>query len=86
MERIRATGRLPLREEQNLRFDYGLTERQLRELFREARRSKDNTTRALIELLERRLEKGDWTKWCFEPASCRPSPLHASSRLGATFW
>jgi small subunit ribosomal protein S4 len=45
-----------LKEKQKLRFNYGLTERQMRKCFREAARSKLNTGTKLIELLERRLD------------------------------
>ncbi|HEX6243994.1 MAG TPA: 30S ribosomal protein S4 [Polyangiales bacterium] len=45
-----------LKEKQKLRLNYGLSEAQLRRLFREARRSKGNTGVKLLELLERRLD------------------------------
>jgi len=45
-----------LLEKQKLRLNYGLNERQMRRLFREAARSKTNTGTKLIELLERRLD------------------------------
>lgn len=45
-----------LAEKQKLRLNYGLNERQMRKLFREAVRSKTNTGTKLIELLERRLD------------------------------
>lgn len=45
-----------LAEKQKLRQNYGLNERQMRKLFREAARSKTNTGTKLIELLERRLD------------------------------
>jgi small subunit ribosomal protein S4 len=45
-----------LKEKQKLRHNYGLSEAQLRKLFREALRSKGNTGVKLIELLERRLD------------------------------
>lgn len=45
-----------LKEKQKLRMNYGLSEAQLRRLFREARRSKGNTGMKLLELLERRLD------------------------------
>ena len=45
-----------LQEKQKLRLNYGLNERQMRKLFREAVRSKTNTGTKLIELLERRLD------------------------------
>lgn len=54
---VRPSGyRVQLREKQKLRFNYGLTERQLRNVFLEARRSAHNTGSRLIELLERRLD------------------------------
>ncbi|TNE44825.1 MAG: 30S ribosomal protein S4 [Deltaproteobacteria bacterium] len=43
-------------EKQKLRFNYGLSERQLRRLFDEARRSKKATGEKLLELLESRLD------------------------------
>jgi small subunit ribosomal protein S4 len=45
-----------LSEKHKLRLNYGLAERQMRKLFREAARSKTNTGTKLIELLERRLD------------------------------
>jgi small subunit ribosomal protein S4 len=47
---------LRLREKQKLRFYYGLTERQFRNLFRRAARSTTNTGERLLEFLERRLD------------------------------
>lgn len=47
---------LRLREKQKVRFNYGLTEGQLRRLVVEATRSKANTAYMLIQLLERRLD------------------------------
>ena len=43
-------------EKQKLRFNYGVNERQLRNLFSEAKRSKMATGAKLAELLERRLD------------------------------
>lgn len=45
-----------LKEKQKLRLNYGLGERQFRRLMIEARRSKLETGKKLIELLERRLD------------------------------
>ncbi len=45
-----------LAEKQKLRFNYGLTERQFRRLFVEAKRSKKSTPDQLLEFLERRLD------------------------------
>ncbi|MGK0357961.1 MAG: small subunit ribosomal protein S4 [Bradymonadia bacterium] len=45
-----------LKEKQKLRYNYGLGERQFRRLMVEARRSKLETGKKLIELLERRLD------------------------------
>lgn len=45
-----------LAEAQKLRFNYGLSERQLRNLFREASRSRANPGVKALELLERRLD------------------------------
>jgi small subunit ribosomal protein S4 len=45
-----------LMEKQKLRFNYGLSERQLRRLFVEAKRSKHPTGQRLLELLESRLD------------------------------
>ncbi len=43
-------------EKQKLRFNYGLTEKQIQRLFREAKGSKAPTGEKLLELLERRLD------------------------------
>lgn len=43
-------------EKQKLRFNYGLTERQFRRLFVEAKRNKAPTPDKLLEFLERRLD------------------------------
>jgi small subunit ribosomal protein S4 len=45
-----------LKEKQKLRLNYGLSEAQMRRLFKEAVRSKGNTGTKLLELLERRLD------------------------------
>ena len=45
-----------LMEKQKLRFNYGLTERQFRRVFVEAKRDKAPTPDKLLELLERRLD------------------------------
>jgi len=45
-----------LQEKQKLRANYGLSEAQMRRVFKEAVRSKQNTGTKLIELLERRLD------------------------------
>lgn len=45
-----------LLEKQKLRFNYGLTERQFRKLFVEAKREKGSTPDKLLEFLERRLD------------------------------
>lgn len=45
-----------LQEKQKLRLNYGLSEKQMRNLFSEALRSQQNTGTKLIELLERRLD------------------------------
>jgi small subunit ribosomal protein S4 len=47
---------LRLREKQKVRFNYGLSERQLRGLVEDATRLKGNTGVVLIQLLERRLD------------------------------
>ena len=47
---------LRLNEKQKLRFNYGINERQLRRIVREAIRSKTLTNDKIIELLERRLD------------------------------
>ena len=47
---------LRLNEKQKLRFNYGISERQLRRIVREAIRSKTLTDDKIIELLERRLD------------------------------
>lgn len=43
-------------EKQKLRFNYGLSERQIQRLFREAKRDRGPTGDKLLELLERRLD------------------------------
>jgi small subunit ribosomal protein S4 len=45
-----------LYEKQKLRFNYGLTETQMRNLFVEAQRSKEPAGRMLLQLLEQRLD------------------------------
>ena len=45
-----------LQEKQKLRLNYGVTERQLRNLMKLARRQSQRTDAALVELLERRLD------------------------------
>jgi len=45
-----------LYEKQKLRFNYGLSERQLRNLFTAAQRSKDPAGKSLLRLLEQRLD------------------------------
>ena len=48
--------RLRLDEKQKLRYNYGVTERQLRKYFREAKRLKGDTGKNLLTLLESRLD------------------------------
>ena len=45
-----------LQEKQKLRFNYGLTERQMRKLIIEARKGKEPTGDQFLQLLERRLD------------------------------
>ena len=45
-----------LLEKQKLRFNYGLSEKQFRRLFIQAKKSKASTLEKMIELLERRLD------------------------------
>lgn len=47
---------LQLQEKQKLRFNYGLSERQMRRLVLDARRDRGSTGAKLAELLERRLD------------------------------
>ncbi|WP_018610779.1 30S ribosomal protein S4 [Uliginosibacterium gangwonense] len=47
---------LQLQEKQKLRFNYGLSERQMRRLVIESRRARDSAGAKLAELLERRLD------------------------------
>lgn len=54
--RRRSDYAIRLIEKQKLRFNYGLTEKQIRKLFREAKNSKAPTGEKLLELLERRLD------------------------------
>ena len=51
---------LRLIEKQSLRTNYGVTERQLRNLMAEALRTKENSGEKLLELLERRLDNVVW--------------------------
>lgn len=51
-----STYALRLREKQKLRFNYGLTERQLRRVVATAMRAKGNPMERIIEMLERRLD------------------------------
>lgn len=55
-QRRRSSFATQLIEKQKLRANYGLSERQLRRLFVEARQSKAPTGDKLVELLERRLD------------------------------
>lgn len=45
-----------LREKQKLKYNYGLSERQMRRVMTEARGTKGNTGATMLELLERRLD------------------------------
>jgi small subunit ribosomal protein S4 len=45
-----------LKEKQKLKMNYGVSERQMRRLIKQARRSKQETGVKLVELLERRLD------------------------------
>ena len=47
---------MQLIEKQKLRFNYGLSEKQIQRLFREAKRDRGPTGDKLLELLERRLD------------------------------
>ena len=47
---------IQLQEKQKLRYNYGVSERQMQRLFREAKNSKAQTGAKLLELLERRLD------------------------------
>ncbi len=47
---------LQLKEKQKLRFNYGLNERQFRNLFKEARNSPAPTGESILQLLESRLD------------------------------
>lgn len=47
---------IKLMEKQKLRFNYGVSEKQIRRLFREAKTDKTPTGNKLLELLERRLD------------------------------
>lgn len=47
---------LQLKEKQRLRYNYGLSERQLRRLVKQSRRAQTETGLKLLELLERRLD------------------------------
>ena len=58
-------------EKQKLRFNYGLTEKQFRRLFVEAKRDKAPTPDKLLEFLERRLDK-----WLLRLVRVRHVELH----------
>jgi len=45
-----------LREKQKIKFNYGLSERQMRRVMAEARSTRGNTGATMLELLERRLD------------------------------
>ena len=47
---------LRLREKQKLVFNYGLSEKQMRRIVEEARKTKGNTGEVILTLLERRLD------------------------------
>ncbi len=47
---------IQLMEKQKLRYNYGVSERQMQRLFREAKNDKGQTGAKLLELLERRLD------------------------------
>lgn len=47
---------IQLMEKQKLRYNYGVSERQMQRLFREAKNSREQTGAKLLELLERRLD------------------------------
>ncbi|MBK8525351.1 MAG: 30S ribosomal protein S4 [Betaproteobacteria bacterium] len=47
---------IQLMEKQKLRYNYGVSERQIQRLFREAKNSREQTGNKLLELLERRLD------------------------------
>ncbi|MCW5625989.1 MAG: 30S ribosomal protein S4 [Burkholderiales bacterium] len=55
-QRRRSDFAVKLAEKQKLRFNYGLTERQIQRLFKEAKGAKMPTGDKLLELLERRLD------------------------------
>jgi small subunit ribosomal protein S4 len=48
--------RIRLEEKQKLRFNYGLTERQLRKYYKKATKTKGDTGALLLQILERRLD------------------------------
>jgi small subunit ribosomal protein S4 len=47
---------IQLMEKQKLRYNYGVSERHIQRLFREAKNSREQTGNKLLELLERRLD------------------------------
>jgi small subunit ribosomal protein S4 len=51
-----STFRLQLQEKQKIRYNYGLSEKQLRAYYRKASRSPDETGKILLQLIERRLD------------------------------
>src|SRR5690606_42034753 len=50
---------IKLMEKQKLRFNYGVTETQIRRLMSEAKASRDQAGKKLLELLERRIDHAD---------------------------
>ena len=51
-----STFRMQLQEKQKIRFNYGLSEKQLRAYYRKASRSPGETGKLLLQLIERRLD------------------------------
>ncbi len=51
-----STFRMQLQEKQKIRFNYGLSEKQLRAYYRKASKSSGETGKILLQLIERRLD------------------------------
>ena len=66
---------LQLQEKQKLRFNYGLSERQMRRLVLDARRDKGSTGAKLGELLERRLDNAVFRAGFASSGTWAPPPV-----------
>lgn len=73
---------LQLREKQRLKRMFGILEKQFRKTFGEARRSRENTGKALLSIVQRRLDFVVRTAgWGYGPNSARQVVSHGLLRL-----